>query len=172
MQGLHEQRIPRFLRRLRGVFLFPAFQQMQVIAQYPETFLLRLPVAQFLADFPSDRPPEWRVMAFGVKADREILRQLQGRIFFVQPKQTGGKINHIPVRLTAETVEPVVNFHTGMFVIMEGTAGHPIPANLHPVIFRSLPCGDSLLHRFKHIRFSHLQTEKKAPGFHRKSGAS
>ncbi|MCC3671811.1 hypothetical protein, partial [Terrisporobacter mayombei] len=26
-----------------------------------------------------------------------------------------------------------------------------------------------LLYRFKHIRFSHLQTEKKAPGFRRKS---
>ena len=55
LQGLHEQRVPCFLRRLRGVFLFPAFQQMQVIAQYPETFLLRLPVAQFLADFSLDR---------------------------------------------------------------------------------------------------------------------
>ena len=91
-------------------------------------------------------------------ADREILRQLQGRLFFVQPEQTGGKINHIPVRLTAETVEPAVNLHAGMFVIMERTAGHPIPADLHPVKLRSLPCGDSLLHRFKHIRFSHLQT--------------
>ena len=111
-------------------------------------------------------------MVFGVKADREILRQLQGRLFFVQPEQTGGKINHIPVRLTAEAVEPAVNLHTGMFVIMEGTAGHPVPSNPYPVRFRSLPCGNSLLHRFKYIRFSHLQTEKKAPGFRRKSGAS
>jgi hypothetical protein len=46
---------------------------------------------------------------------------------------------------------------------MEGTAGHPVFTDLHPVRFRSLPCGDSLLYRFKHIRFSHLQTEKKAP---------
>ena len=157
---------------MRGIFLLPAFQQVQVIAQHPETFLLRLPVAQFFADFPFDRPPAGRVMAFGVKADREILRQLQGRIFLVQPEQTGGKINHIPVRLTAEAVEPAVNLHAGMFVIMEGTAGHPVPADLHPVKLRSLPCGDSLLHRFKHIRFSHLQTKKKAPGFHRKSDAS
>ena len=42
-------------------------------------------------------------------------------------------INHIPVRLTAEAVEPAVNLHAGMFVIMEGTAGHPIPADLHSV---------------------------------------
>ena len=145
---------------------------MQVIAQYPETFLLRLPVAQFLADFPFDRPPAGRVMAFGVIADREILRQLQSRFLTAQTKQAGGKINHIPVRLTAEAVEPAVNLHAGMFVIVEGTAGHPISANLHPVIFRSLPCGDRLLHRFKYIRFSHLQTEKKTPGFRRKSDAS
>ena len=78
---------------------------MQVIAQYPETFLLCLPVAQFLADFSFDRPPAGRVMAFGVIADREILRQLQSRLLAVQAKQTGGKINRIPVRLTAEAVE-------------------------------------------------------------------
>ena len=111
-------------------------------------------------------------MAFGVIVDREILRQLQRRLLTAQTKQTGGKINHIPICLTAKAVEPMVNLHTGMFVIMEGTAGHAIPANLHPVIFRSLPCGDRLLHRFKYIRFSHLQTEKKAPVFRRKSGAS
>ena len=38
----------------------------------------RVLVAQFLADFSLDRPPAGRVMAFGVKADRDILRQLQG----------------------------------------------------------------------------------------------
>ena len=78
-------------------------------------------------------------MAFGVIADREILRQLQSRLPLpLRPNRPGGKINHIPVRLTAEAVEPAVNLHAGMFVIVEGTAGHPIPANLHPVIFRSL----------------------------------
>ena len=50
-------------------------------AQHPETFLFRLPVAQFLADFSLDRPPAGRVMAFGVIADREILRQLQDVLF-------------------------------------------------------------------------------------------
>ena len=30
-------------------------------------------------------------------------------------------------------MEPAVNLHAGMFVIMEGTAGHPIPADLHSV---------------------------------------
>ena len=145
---------------------------MQVIAQHPETFLLRLPVAQFLADFSFDQPFAGRVMAFGVIADREILRQLQRRLLSAQAEQTGSKINHIPVRLTAEAVEPAVNLHAGMLVIVEGTAGHPVSANLHPINFRSLLCGGRLLHRFKYIRFSHLQTEKKAPVFRRKSGAS
>ena len=145
---------------------------MQVIAQYPETFLLRLPVAQFFADFSLDRPPVGRVMAFGVIADREILRQLQRRLLAAQAEQTGGKINHIPVRLTAEAVEPAVNLHAGMFVIVEGTAGHPISAYWNPINFRSLPCGDRLLYRFKYIRLSHLQTEKKGTRFRRKSDAS
>ena len=95
-----------------------------------------------------------------------------GSIPYLVAEQTGGKINHIPVRLTAEAVEPAVNLHAGMFVIVEGTAGHPISAYRNPINFRSLPCGDRLLHRFKYIRFSHLHTEKKAPGFRRKSGAS
>ena len=111
-------------------------------------------------------------MAFGVIMDREILRQFQRRLFLVQPEQTGGKINHIPVRLTAEAVEPAVNLHAGMFVIVKRTASHPVPANLHPVKLRSLPCRDRLLYSFKHIRFSHLQTEKKGTRFRRKSDAS
>ena len=65
---------------------------MQVIAQHPETFLLRLPVAQFLADFSFDQPFAGRVMAFGVIADREILRQLQRRLLSAQAEQTGSKI--------------------------------------------------------------------------------
>ena len=111
-------------------------------------------------------------MAFGVIADRKIFRQLQRRLLVAQAKQTGGKINHIPVRLTAETVEPAVNLHAGMFVIVEGTAGHPVSAYRNPIKFRSLTCGDRLLHCFKYIRFSHLQTEKKGTRFRRKSGAS
>ena len=47
--------------------------------------------------------------------------------------------------------------------IVEGAAGHPISAYRNPINFRSLSCSDRLLHRFKYIRFSHLQTEKKAP---------
>ena len=54
---------------------------MQVIAQHPETFLLRLPVAQFLADFPFNRPPAGRVMAFGVNVTINLLG-LMGRYAF------------------------------------------------------------------------------------------
>ena len=38
---------------------------------------------------------------------QEILRQLQRRLLTAQTKQTGGKINHIPICLTAKAVEDV-----------------------------------------------------------------
>ena len=49
-------------------YAVPAFKALNgramfiVIAQHPETFLFRLPVAQFLADFSLDRPPAGRFM--------------------------------------------------------------------------------------------------------------
>ena len=68
-------------------------------------------------------------MAFGVEADRKILRQLQGRFFTVQPKEAGSEINHIPILLTAETVKPSVRLHAEMFIIVERTVGHPVPVH-------------------------------------------
>ena len=91
----------------------------------------------------------------------KILRQLPGAASYpLRPNRAGGKINHI-VRLTAEAV-------TGgqpscwMFVIVEGTAGHPIPAPCHLCnISTSLPCGDRLLHRSNTFDFLTSRQRKR-----------
>ena len=69
MQCFHKQWVPILTRMLRGILLFPSFQQTQVIAQHPKAFLLCLPVSHFLADFSFDYSLLWRIVAFAVKAD-------------------------------------------------------------------------------------------------------
>lgn len=97
-------------------------------------------------------------MSFYIKADRKICRQLQSRFSAVQIKQSGSKVNHISIRLTAETVKAPVNFHAGVLVRMEGADAHPVSAHPDSVNLCSLSCGDRLLDRFKYIQNFHLQT--------------
>ena len=163
--------MPVILRLFGSIFFFPAFQQTQVIAQHPKTFLLCLPVSHFLADFSFDDCLSWRTMTFAVKTDREILCQLQGSFLTAQSKEAGSEINHISVPLTGKAMEPPVHLHAGMSVIVKRTTGHPVPSYWNPIKFRSLSCRDRLLYCFKYIRFPHLQTKQKAPGFLRKSDA-
>lgn len=113
----------------------------------------------------------WRTMTFAVKTDREILCQLQGSFLTAQSKEAGSEINHISVPLTGKAMEPPVHLHAGMSVIVKRTTGHPVPSYWNPIKFRSLSCRDRLLYCFKYIRFPHLQTKQKAPGFLRKSDA-
>lgn len=110
-------------------------------------------------------------MTFAVKTDREILCQLQGSFLTAQSKEAGSEINHISVPLTGKAMEPPVHLHAGMSVIVKRTTGHPVPSYWNPIKFRSLSCRDRLLYCFKYIRFPHLQTKQKAPGFLRKSDA-
>ena len=79
----------------------------------------------------------------------KILRQLLGGSFGGEVEQLAHKVDHIPVLLTAEAVEPLIHFHAGCSVIMERTAGHAVPLDLDPVMLR---CGYrwySVLDRFK-----------------------
>lgn len=155
--------MPVILRLFGSIFFFPAFQQTQVIAQHPKTFLLCLPVSHFLADFSFDDCLSWRTMTFAVKTDREILCQLQGSFLTAQSKEAGSEINHISVPLTGKAMEPPVHLHAGMSVIVKRTTGHPVPSYWNPIKFRSLSCRDRLLYCFKYIRFPHLQTNKRHP---------
>lgn len=129
--------MPVILRLFGSIFFFPAFQQTQVIAQHPKTFLLCLPVSHFLADFSFDDCLSWRTMTFAVKTDREILCQLQGSFLTAQSKEAGSEINHISVPLTGKAMEPPVHLHAGMSVIHRITDCKVTVLNHH--LLRNLP---------------------------------
>ena len=119
---------------------------MQIIAQYPLTaHLISLEcscqrVFRFLQGSGCGRL---------VRSKFKIIRQLFRRLIAAQTKQTGSELDHISVRPAAEAVEIVlVQLHTGVPVIVERTAAHPIPLHLHSVVFSSLPDGHVCLYNF------------------------
>ena len=54
--------------------------------------------------------------------DGELLRQHEGGFLRTDSFQTGNKVNHIPVCLTAEAMETPVNLHAGVFIVMDGSS--------------------------------------------------
>ena len=72
----------------------------------------------------------------------------------------GSKIYHVPVRLTAETVESAVNLHAGILIVVERTDRHAVFSYPDSVTLRSLPGSDRLLHSFKYIQSVPPEKEK------------
>ena len=79
----------------------------------------------------------------------KILRQLLGGSLGGEVEQLAHKVDHIPVLLTAEAVEPLIHLHAGRSVIVERTAGHAVALDLNPVMLRRCPCWYGVLDRFK-----------------------
>ena len=73
--------------------------------------------------------------------DGELLRQHEGGFLRTDSFQTGNKVNHIPVCLTAETMEAPVNLHAGVFIVMEGADAHPVSSYPDTIMLGSLPGG-------------------------------
>ena len=72
----------------------------------------------------------------------KLLRQHEGGFLRTDSFQTGNKVNHIPVCLTAETVKAPVNLHAGVFISMEGADTHPVSSHPDSKMLRSLPGGN------------------------------
>lgn len=98
-------------------------------------------------------------MPSSVIANAKIRRQLQSSFLHAQPEQLRREVDHVPVRLTAKTMKPLIHFHAGIFVVVERADAHSIPIHSNSIILRSLPGSHSFLDHFKYIQFSHLQTE-------------
>ena len=94
--------------------------------------------------------PAWRLPV--LIRDGEVLRQQEGGFFGADIFQTGNKVNHIPVCLTAETVEAPVNLHAGVFIVMERADAHPVSSHPDAVMLGGLPGGNRLLHGFKYVQ--------------------
>ena len=152
LQGFHEKRVPCFLRRLGGIVPLPAAQQIVIIRQYPEAIplhALELLFGAFLTGMGTAVPAGWFPVLIG---DGKVLRQHEGGFLGADVFQTGNKVNHIPVCLTAKTVEAPVNLHAGVFIVMEGAAAHPGSSHPNAVMLGGVPGGNRLLHGFKYIQ--------------------
>ncbi len=68
----------------------------------------------------------------------KIVSQLDGGFLAGQLKQPGNKIHCIPISLTSESVKTLVQFHTGIFVIVKGTDRHSVSADRDAVQLRCL----------------------------------
>ena len=153
LQGFHEKRVPFFLRRLGGIVPLPAAQQIVIVGQYPEAISLHALKLLFRAFLPGislrAAPAWWLLILIG---DGEVLRQHEGGFPGADVFQTGNKVNHIPVCLTAEAMEAPVNLHAGVFIVMEGADAHPVSPYQDTVMLGSLPGGNRLFHGFKYIQ--------------------
>ena len=153
LQGFHEKRVPFFLRRLGGIVPLPAAQQIVIVGQYPEAISLHALKLLFRAFLPGislrAAPAWWLLILIG---DGEVLRQHEGGFPGADVFQTGNKVNHIPVCLTAETVEAPVNLHAGVFIVMERADAHPVSSHPDAVMLGGLPGGNRLLHGFKYVQ--------------------
>jgi prefoldin subunit 5 len=93
----------------------------------------------------------------------KVLCQLYGGFFLSQPIQSGGKINHIPIRTAAEAVVTPIQLHAWGFIVMERATSHPVPTYMDSIMLRSLSCCDGLLHSFKYIQIYPSLKIRKAP---------
>ncbi|CBL22040.1 hypothetical protein CK5_04470 [Blautia obeum A2-162] len=152
LQGFHEKRVPFLVRCLGGIVPLPAAQQIVIVGQYPETVAfhaLKLLLRAFLPGLGA-AAPAWRLLI--LIGDGEVLRQHEGGFLGADVFQTGNKVNHIPVCLTAEAMEAPVNLHAGIFIVMEGADAHPVSSYPDTVMLSSLPGGNRLLHGFKYVQ--------------------
>ena len=152
-----------FLRGVRGIFLSPCPEQVEIIDKNTETSVLCL-LKLFLRGFLPGLGLFYLPRRFPVLIGKpEVLCQLYGGFFLSQPIQGGGKINHIPIRTTAEAVVTPIQLHAWGFIVMERAASHPVPTCMDSIMLRSLSGCDGLLHSFKYIQIYPSLKIRKAP---------
>ena len=159
LQGFHKQRMPFILRLLGCVLLLPYPEMMEVIRQHLLTsafFLLGSLFMGRLSNMGLDL-----VLLPVVVADTEIVSQLHSGFPAWQSKQTGNKINCIPVRLTSKTMETLVHLHARILVIVKRADCHAMTADLNAVQLCRLSGGQVLFDRFKYIYCIFLSGNKK-----------
>lgn len=96
--------------------------------------------------------------------DSKIIEDLYCRLIVADAKQTGNIIDCITISSTSKTMEPMIQFHTGMFVRMKRTACHSVPCYFKAVMLRSCPCRYMFIYQFKHIHAFLLSALKASAG--------
>src|SRR5699024_7696289 len=134
LAGFHKPIIQIIFRSLRCVLYLPAFQKMQIIAQYPQAAHFLLPVCFQQGTF---RFGQGDCRWWLVRVNPEVMSQLFSRLVVAQIKQPRHKVNHITGYSAAGAVKiPFVQLHAGVPVIVKGTASHTVSIDLQPIISR------------------------------------
>ena len=97
--------------------------------------------------------PWRRRWARNPRRDSEICRQPFRCLFDRQAEQPCGKVNHISIGSAAEAVEALVQFHAGVVILVERTAGHPIPIHSQSIVFCRLAGCDEALDSFEVYKY-------------------
>lgn len=145
---LHKAGVRFFLRGFGRIAGFPLAEQMVVVGQDAKGMVSVRP--KFLRfGFLPDIGPSQGCLA--VIDQAKILGQFFGGFFGGQIVEPGSEVDHIPIRTAAETVETGIHFHAGIFVVVKGTAGHPVPSDFNPIKLDRFSGTDRLLDYFKKI---------------------
>ncbi len=105
-----------------GIVPFPAAQQVSVITQHPEAVTLHAAKPLFRG-FLRWFPVAGRLLV--LIGDGKLLCQHKGGFLGADSFQTGNKVDHIPVCLTAETVKAPVNLHAWFLSAWKGQTHIP-----------------------------------------------
>ena len=64
----------------------------------------------------------------------EVREQLFRRFRQRQVEELGGEVDHVSILSAAEAVEPIVQLHAGVVIVVEGTQGHPMTVYCQPIV--------------------------------------
>ncbi len=133
---IHDTSLPLF--PCRGIFQFPVLKCSAYLSYHRTEPMKFLDVGSmdlfgaFLFSLQADPlilfMPGFLAPSIHVKM--EIIDQLECGLLCIQFKHLLDEIDHIPVSPASETVEPAINLHAGMHVIMKRAGCHAAPPNL------------------------------------------
>ena len=84
--------------------------------------------------------------------DAEILGKFFGGFSWAEVKQPCGEVNNISAGPAAEAVEPLIQFQTGVVIVVEWAQCHSMNIHFQSIRFRGLPGCHKLFYGFKNFQ--------------------
>ena len=84
--------------------------------------------------------------------DAEILGKFLDGFSGADAEQLGGEVNDIPAGSAAEAVEPLVQFQTGVVIVVEWAQCHSMNIHFQSIRFRGLSGCHRLFYGFKNFQ--------------------
>ena len=151
-----------FLRGVRGIFLSPCPEQVEIVGKNTEAAALC-----FLKLFLRGFLPVLGLFCLSRRlpvliGKPEVLCQLYGGFFLSQPYRAAVKSITSPSARSRSSGNADPASCLG-FIVMERAASHSVPTYMDSIMLRSLSCCDGLLHSFKYIQIYSSLKKRKTP---------